>query len=970
MNRVVKFGLLVILVVGVESSAFSQNISFSKVDSTWADSVMQQMTLREKIGQLFMLDIHPDYSHLKRKQEIMDAIAQYNLGGAIFMKGEYQVGVDWIQEFQRMSKVPMMMSIDGEWGMSMRIKNALKYPYQLTLGAIQDNNLIFQMGKNIGKECRSMGLQVNFAPDVDVNVNPRNPVINYRSFGENKYNVTAKAEKYALGMQSEGVMANLKHFPGHGDTDKDSHKDLPTINKPKNVLEDLELYPFRELIKKNIWSAMVGHLNVPALDSSGRAASLSWEISTNLLKNKLGFNGLVFSDALNMKGAKTKFEPGDIEFEAYKAGMDILVFSENMPIALTKIEEYISMSEENFVDFHDRIYKILLFKSKLIANSSFSFQPNFSYINTPSNHEHFQFCQKLYDHSLTYISEDKDFVKRLQNPTSKNLLITVGSSTDNYLRNWAMNMPNYQVVSLSKNADINEIFKIYDALNGFDNVVVAYNDLSQHANKNFGLNVSMTNFISQINSFPNVLNIWMGNPYGLIYFQNAKNVLVAYEDNVFTHTSIYNFLNNRWNPIGKLPVSVGKFKEGNKIDEKQKITTFEVISEEELTSSPLTKEEIEKVDFFCDDMIANGATPGCQVVVYHKGKEILNKAYGSHTYALDAKKVSKDDVYDLASLTKILSTTLAIMRLKDLGHIRIYGQVKDYLELDSSATIKDVFISQLMTHSAGFTPFIPFYQRFNNDNYFQYFSMANEGKFNVKVTENLYVREDFKDSMWYEMSHSKLSGIGKYKYSDLSMYTMQKIIESISKTPLEKFVYESFFKPMNLKLTFNPYKSISLQNIVPTEYDVQFRKQLVHGYVHDQGAALYGGVAGHAGLFGRAKDVAEIMQMLMNYGSWNGKKFFNELTVKQFTSQQNENSRRGLGFDKPEKEGPTSSLCSSNTFGHTGFTGTCAWADPDHELVFVFLSNRIYPDAENKKLISGNYRAKLQTLIYNLIGVK
>jgi CubicO group peptidase (beta-lactamase class C family) len=628
------------------------------------------------------------------------------------------------------------------------------------------------------------------------------------------------------------------------------------------------------------------------------------------------------------------------------------------------------MDEENFEDFHKRVYRVLLFKSKLIANCDFSFQPNYYYVNTPSNHEHFQFCQKLYDHSLTYLSENKDFVKRLQNPTSKNLLITVGSLNDNYIRNWAMNMSNYQVVSLSKNPDINEMYRIYDILSGYDNILVAYNDLSQHANKNFGLNVSVTNFISQINSFPNVLNIWMGNPYGLIYFQNAKNVLVAYEDNVFTHTSIYNFLNNRWDPIGKLPVSVGKFKEGNIIDEKQKINSFEILSEEELSSVTLSKEKIEKVDFFCEDLIANGATPGCQLVVYHKGKEILNKAYGSHTYATDAKKVSKEDIYDLASLTKILSTTLAAMRLKDLGLLRIYGQVKDYLTLDSTATISNIYISQLMTHSAGFTPFIPFHQRFNTENYFQYFSMVPEGKFNVKVAENLYVREDFKDTMWYEMSHSKLSGVGKYKYSDLSMYTMQKIIESLSKTSLEKFVYESFFKPMNLKLIFNPYKSVSLQNIAPTEYDISFRKQLIHGYVHDQGASLYGGVAGHAGLFGRAKDVAEIMQMLMNYGTLNWKKYFNELTVKQFTSQQSESSRRGLGFDKPEKDGPTSSLCSSNTFGHTGFTGTCAWADPDHEIVFVFLSNRVYPDSENKKMISGNYRVKLQTLIYNLIGVK
>lgn len=943
-------------------NVFSQSISKS-VCIKWADSVKQQLTLKQKIGQLFMLDIHPELGNEKRREQILDAIKKYNLGGIILMKGNYQLADQWTRFFQDNALVPMFVAVDGEWGLNMRISNTIKYPYQLTLGALTNDSLLFQLGKEFGKECQSLGINVNFAPCVDVNTNPNNPVINFRSFGAFKKNVTNKGRMLALGMQSMGIMTSLKHFPGHGDTDKDSHHDLPQINKSKDDLEDIELYPYQKLLKEDIWGAMVSHLNVPALDDTKTPASLSKKISTDLLRKEYGFKGLLFSDALNMKGATLAANPGELELKAYIAGNDILVFSSNIDTAIARIENYLLEDISHLETFEKRLDNILFYKAKVILTNK-NFQQDESHFNVSKNSSKYKFCQKLYNEAVTYHSILNAKYNQFLDSNKTTLIIGVGGST-NFLISELSKFSNYKFYDLPNNTTPVDHIRILDICKSYDQIILLVRGMSQYPAKNFGISNSQKMFIEDIATLEQVLPIIMGNPYSLKFFQKYQNVVVTYEDNEFTKESVIQFLSNSLEPKGILPVSVGVFH-----------STLEKgieVRKEDLVTKTITYnyDVLPYVDALCEQMIEKGATPGCQVLAMHKGKIVYQKAFGRATYQLDAKGVSNSDLYDLASLTKILSTTLATMRLKDKQLLRIYGQTKDYLNLDSSSTISNIYISQLLTHSAGLVPFIPFYKNFNATNFFQYFSSTEQGRFNIKVAENLFIRNDFKDSMWLTMSTSKLSQIGQYKYSDLSMYILQKVIESISKTRLDTFMYESFYKPLGVQLTYNPLQNgFSTGNIMPTEYDATFRNQLIQGYVHDQGACLYGGVAGHAGLFGSAKDVGIIMQMLNNYGVYNGKRYINEITVRQFTAQQNENSRRGLGFDKPDKSSnpAISPLASLNTFGHTGFTGTCAWADPDNELVFVFLSNRIHPDTNNNLINTEAYRQRLHTLFYNFIG--
>lgn len=950
----------------------SQKISFTKEDEKWADEMMTKMTLNEKIGQLFILNLYPTKEDEPRKNKIIETIKNYNLGGVILMKGDYNMASHIVQELQGIAKVPMFISIDGEWGINMRIANTIKYPYQLTLGAIQNDSLLFQMGKSVARECKSLGININFAPVVDININPRNPVINFRSFGENKYKVTNKGLQYALGMQSEGVMACLKHFPGHGDTDVDSHEDLPYINKSLSKLEEMELFPFKELIKNNVWSVMTAHLNVPALDNTNTPTSISKPTIDGYLKKQLNFQGLIITDALNMKGLTKNSVAGETELKAYKAGNDILEFTENFEAAMNQIEAYITESDENFEEFHQRIRKILLFKSKMKLKDYKLNKPNPLYNTTSPENPHYVLNQRLYDESTTFLSSDYAVLSKVRNPETKILFVSIGDATTT-LKTKLNSNPNYRFEFIPKKSSAKAYDDIIKKSDNFDLVILSFHGLSQYAKSNFGLDMTQINFIDEINEKSNILNLWFGNPYGLKYFQNANHVLLAYEDNSFTHQSVYKYLTQPLMIPGKIPVTVGKFKEGGQRIEAYKSETTPVPTLEDTTkvdttalnNSPVSEFDI---DALCYEMLENGVTPGCQVVVWHKGKEVYNKAFGHHSYSISSQKVQKDDIYDLASMTKILSTTLAAMRLKEYDMLSTEKRVSDYLDLDSSATIHYTTIRQLLTHEAGLTPFIPFYKRFNDSNFYQFFSTLPMANRTTKVCENMYLTDSYKDSMWYEMCHRSLSGVGSYKYSDLSMYILQKIIEKNSKISLDTFVAEAFYKPLKVGLTYRPLEKYPLYKIAPTEYDETFRRQLVQGYVHDQGCALYGGVAGHAGLFGSAQDVAVVMQMLMNGGKYKGKKYFDKNTIVLFTNYQGSGSRRGYGFDKPNYENraksPTAPECSFSTFGHTGFTGTCAWADPENEIVFVFLSNRIHPSAENKKINSGNYRERLQSLFY------
>lgn len=914
-----------------------------------------------------MVDVSAKLDQAANKKKTIDLIKKQKVGGIILMKGEYSLSADWVREFQKTASTPLMVSIDGEWGIHMRIANTTKFPYALTLGAIDEESELYRMGKAIAEDCKRLGIHVNFAPVADININPNNPVINYRSFGENKENVFRKSLQYALGMQENGVMAVAKHFPGHGDTDMDSHHDLPVIDKPLQDLEKLELYPFQKLIQKGIWGMMVAHLKVPAVDPTGTPSSLSQPIITDLLKSKMKFEGLVFSDALNMKGVSTYSTAGKMELDAYLAGNDILLFSENVEKGIQRIEEYIKANPDAKEELNERIEKILLFKHKLGCHAP----PNLTYSHDESSND--ALATTLYEKSITYLSEENIPFESWNDNAQKTLYISL-SDMSTELRKRLEKSTAYTFFNLpSKTAS-----ELYDLaaqdMKNYDKVIVAYHDLSQSSSKNFGLNAAQINFIANLKNRDNVLHLWFGNPYGLKYFQEASNIVLAYEDNFKTQTAVYNYLQKKSAPLGKLPVSVGKFKEGEHYTAipASKTTIVDVSPVGTTMDKAAVLSQIESL---CQEILWTGAAPGFQMVVNHQGKQIYNKSYGKHNYGEDAPTVKNTDLYDLASLTKILSTTLAAMKLYEQGKLKLDGQVGDYLLLDDSATIGTIYIYQLLTHEAGLTPFIPFYQRFHTDNYYTYFSNEQSPDFPYPVARNMYVRKDYADTMWQEISHSTLKNIGSYRYSDLSMYILQRIIERITGEPLDKYVVKNFYSKMGVSLTYKPILKYSLSKITPTEYDDKFRLQLVHGYVHDQGCALYGQVCGHAGLFGNATDVSKVMQMLLNGGLWNGTRLLRAETITKFTEQQRIGSRRGLGFDKPNTDDPSASSptakeCSFATFGHTGFTGTCAWGDPFHQMVFVFLSNRIYPSADNKKLARGDYRERLQALFYQYINAK
>lgn len=946
-----------LFLVFIQSNLQGQYINFSKHDSLWANRTLSTMNIRQKIAQLFMVDFSAKPDNLSRKKAVNELIKKYGVGGVIAMKSDYGLCNEWLREFQGNSKIPLLASIDGEWGVNMRLSGTTKYPYALTLGAIYNDTLLYEMGKKIAVDCKRVGVHINFAPVVDININPNNPVINYRSFGEDKINVTNKTAQYALGMQSQSVMACAKHFPGHGDTDVDSHHDIPVISKTKDVLEDLELYPYFQLIKQGLWSIMVAHLKVPALDNE-KTSSLSHKIITDLLKQNMRFDGLVFSDAMNMSGATKSASAGDLELEAYRAGNDILLMSQNVESGIKKIESYVLTSSDSRIaeDLERRVFKILLFKHKLNTEII----PAITSVPEPIHPG--QFIQQLYSEAITELRDNSN--DRLDK-TKNTILISFSDKPTEFSR-LITGFKSLTQVRLSKDASSNEIARLLDGTKYYEQVIVSYHNLSQNSSSNFGLTAQQIEFISKINQQANVLHLWFGNPYALKYFQTSKYVLVTYEDNDFTHRALAEKINNDTEYRGVLPVSVGKFKVGNGYRKPEEIA---IPIQDTLGLSQLNKSEIlARIEKLSNEIVNEGVAPGGQIYVLHKGKEIYNKPFGKHTYSSEGRTVRTTDIYDLASVSKIMGTTIATMKLVEQGKINLTDRVDKYLILDDSNTVSDITIQQLLMHEAGLISFIPFFERFNDSNFFSYFRTSSVEGFRTKVAKDLYVRDDYKDSMWYETTHRERKNIGNYKYSDLSMYILQKVVEVAAKMPLDRYLYLNFYKPMDLGLCYNPTEQYRLERIAPTEFDTKFRLQQVQGYVHDQGCALYGGVCGHAGLFGNAEDVAQILQMLLQGGKYEGKQYLKPETISRFTMQQHPNSRRGLGFDKPNVDdlssSPTAAECSFATFGHTGFTGTCAWADPFRELVFVFLSNRVYPEANNKKLARGKYRERLQSLFY------
>ncbi len=946
------------------------NIFAQNNEEKWVDSVFNSLTLEQKVGQLMNLRANEPNKAFDSK--INEYIKRYNIGGVTFFRTDAELLLEQANEWQNQAQTPMMIAIDGEWGLGMRLNDGLSYPYQMTLGAVTNDSLIYEMGAQIAEQCARLGINVNFAPVVDVNNEPNNPVIGFRSFGENPDKVARKGNAYALGLQNNGVLPTIKHFPGHGNTVTDSHHALPIIKNSLEEIYKIELYPFKYLINNDISGVMVGHLYFPALEpKNNTSSSLSKNIVTDLLKKEMNFNGLIFTDGLEMKAAYNGTDPDSVCLYTLMAGNDVML----LPINAEKSINIIINAAKNNSKVYDRVVesckKVLRHKYKLGLNS-YKPQKKDRLQNDLNQNKYLVLRQRLYNEAVTMLSNDGE-VLPIRNTNGKKIaVVTFGDDNAMSLKLKEHGVSNYSFV-LKNDVSEEEMKRTVKQLNKYDLIIVNVRNTSNYLSKNYGITKNITNFVKSLKKNKDVILNIFGNPYALDKFDLTNNVdaiLVGYEDNAMVAEAILEIMLAKRVPMGKLPVSLKKYECG------YGLSYCNFLSPESLPISLIDNDFIDKIDSIVVDAINQKAFPGCQLLALHNGTIIYDKNFGSFTYE-DSRSITENDIYDIASLTKVFASTLALMKLYDDGKLDLNSTLSDFFPFLNQSDKADIKLIEILTHQSGMLPWIPIYKTLceNNAPNMEFFRESMDEKFNTRVARNLYISDDFKYEIYDTIMKSELKD-KEYKYSDLGFYFIPEIVESITNQSFESFLYENFYAPLNLNhIFFRPYLYIDQSHIVPTEDDKYFRNRLICGDVHDQTAALLGGVSGHAGLFSNAKDLAVIMQLLLNNGYANGTQLISETTVKYFTSApftENKN-RRGIGFDKPDLDPDTqyytpSKQSSMASFGHSGFTGTFAWADPENNLIVIFLSNRVYPSSDNNIISKQNIRTRIHDLFYDAIS--
>jgi beta-N-acetylhexosaminidase len=938
----------------------------------WVDSVMKSMSEEQRIGQLFMVAAYSNRTK-EHVQELEKLVAKHHIGGLIFFQGGPVRQARITNQLQQQAKVPLFVAMDAEWGLGMRLDSIPNYPRQMTLGAIDDNQLIYTMGADIARQMKLLGVHINFAPVVDVNSNPQNPVIGTRAFGEYKFDVARKGIAYMRGLQDNGILASAKHFPGHGDTDTDSHFALPVIRHDMERLRSIELYPFEQLIADSVASVMVAHINIPALDNApNRPTTLSPAVINGLLKKDMGYQGLIFTDALNMKGVSQFYKPGDADLEALKAGNDVLLFSEDVAGAIRKIRTAVKRGEisQKSIDEHTRRILQAKYWAGLHRQKPISLDNLVDRLNDPVSD---MIRQKLYENSVSIVHNQRNLLPVRQVEERSFAVVTVGgpNAKNTFAETLALYAP-FDHYHIDKEASAEAFADLLETLRLYDVVVVGVHGMVSAPAKEFGLLPEQIRFLDQARKQPNTIISVFGSAYSLKHFDQARHLIVAYEDNEYTQKIVPSLIFGGLPAKGKLPVSVSGLVRRTMGDATRELDRLSYAQPEDVG---LDSNVLKNIDRIAEEAIKLGATPGMQILVARKGSIVYQKNFGHQSYD-SLRPVTNETVYDIASITKVAATLQVVMFLEERGLLDLDQAIVKYLP-DLKGTNKAALtLRDILTHQAGLIPYIPFWKYTLTDNTLNtaYYSTAPMADYNLQVASSIFTSRSMQDSIWQWIKKSDLQPKAKgkktwdYKYSDVGYYIMQRISEQILNQPMAEFLAQNLYDPLGLEtLTYLPLSRYAVERIAPTEQDTYFRNSLVAGMVHDQGAAMMGGIAGHAGLFSNATDLAVLMQMNLQDGVYGGKRYYSPGTVARFATAQYKGNRRGLGWDKPELNslhGPTSNFASPRTFGHTGFTGTAAWVDPEFDLVFIFLSNRIHPDANNTKLIRFGVRTRIMDEIY------
>ncbi len=980
---------------------------FDNLHSSWVDSVFNSLTPDQRIGQLFFAAA---YSNLGKKHvdAITEYIDKYKIGGLIFFQGGPKRQVLLTNQYQAISKTPLLIAMDAEWGLGMRLDSCVSFPRQMTLGAVGNTELIYQMGYEIGLQCRRMGVHLNFAPVADVNNNPANPVIGTRSFGENARDVARRDVMYMAGMQRQNILTAAKHFPGHGNTSVDSHYTLPVVTDSYDSLDSLEWFPYKEMMQHHLTGVLAAHVNVPALDStSGLAASLSHRVLTDILRDSLKFKGLVYTDALNMKGVTKYFKPGELEVQALKAGADVLLMPVDIPKAIATIKAAIDSGRINKEQIEMSCRRILAAKewAGLDKYHPVDTTKLLPYLNSPETD---LLNRQLVEASLTVVQNRNNILPLRDLDKEKTAILITGiSQPNNFLRTLNLYQEN-DYFFLDKSTPASKENALFETLKTYSRVIVGIHNTSSIPGKGYGILPNVASFVDRLTSSTNVTLCLFAPPYALSEFKNRDKmaaIVVSYQETPLVQDYTAQLLYGAVAGKGALPVSVDSayyYRQGLQTTGNLRLK-YSIPEEVGIQSYQLSP-----IDTMIQNAIKAHAMPGCQVLAARNGVVFFKKEYGQTRYDSAAEPVDPRHIYDLASVTKVSATLPSVMLLYDRGQVKLRDKLVAYLPYLDGSDKERITMIDLLTHQAGLQPFVGFYLRtmaptdstkrllsgspgplytiklgpgtyLNNQTHFKYgyYAASEDGKHPLQVAGDMFVLGSYRDTIFNGIRNLKLLTKKQYKYSDLGFILLTKVVEQKGEQPLDEFVMRHFYSRLGAStLGYHPLKHFQQGRIVPTSNDTIFRHQWLQGYVHDENAALMGGVSGHAGLFGNSNDLAKLMQMYLNMGMYGGERYIDKETLEDFTAAPfgKQGNRRGIGFDKPEltpsPDNPMSRCASKKSFGHTGFTGTMVWMDPGNGLMYVFLSNRVCPDATNNKLSSLNLRSRIYEVFTKAINVE
>jgi len=952
----------------------------------WVDSVYNSMTDDERIGQLFMIiaDLGTSQSNV---QMLTRYVRELKIGGVLWHKGTPDVQAKMTNDLQSKARIPLFIALDGEWGLSMRLSGTTRFPRNMMLGAIEDNELIRMYGEEVARQCKEMGIQINFAPSVDVNSNTDNPVIGTRSFGENPKAVAEKGIAYAKGLESRGIISVAKHFPGHGDTSEDSHHTLPVLRHDIKRLEEVELVPFKEFINAGLAGVMTAHLYIPSLERSPRrAVSLSPVVVSSLLQEQLQFTGLCFTDALAMKGA-TADKNENPSVQALLAGNDVLLAPANPTTDFRAVKNAVANGILDMQIINEKCKKILSYKYITGLNE---YKPiELKGLSDRLNSSHAQWLvSRLNAEAITLLKNEDDFIPVKQIDKKKIAVLSIGEDVGNSFQSALGKYTSMDRFSILLNSTPEHINRVYSRLANYDVIICSVHTvrIPQHASL-----LKLATEKELVFSFFTI-------PYFCTDYKTsimkANSVVLAYENTIAAQKFAAQLIFGGIEAKGKLSVSIPElyFSGEGIFTQKTRLSYHEP---EEVGLDPDTLKQIDRI---VNAGLTAKAYPGCQVLVAKDGVVVYDKSFGNLDFENNAK-VTESTMYDIASMSKAVGTLMTVMKAYDEKKISLNGKLQDYLPFFKGSDKEGISIEEMLYHESGLSPIINFYLKaidknsykgslysskkaashpiqfdrttyVNNDFKFlpKIVSTTPNTGFSIEVAKDLYIHDSFNDSVKVAIKDSRLRS-KEYRYSCVNFILLKMIAEEQLKKSMDEFLESSIYGPIGMQNTmYNPLRKKEKSQVAPTENDRFLRNQLIRGYVHDEAAAFQGGVSGNAGLFSTTNDIAKVSQMLLNNGDYGGERFLSEATVKLFTQSKTPNSRRGLGFDKPLttdlKRSPCGELAPPSVYGHTGFTGTCFWIDPDNNLVYVFLCNQINPTRVNSELSRLNIRTRIHDTIY------